>query len=107
LILIAIFHPFQTTIIYIRVSTSQQAENGLSLENQLKKEIIRITMKKIEYDFLENKKIIRCHKSYFVNLSKVKTTSGNARALYLHINELDFQIPVSRNFSKEIVLGTN
>ena len=64
-------------------------------------------MKKIEYDFLENKKIIRCHKSYFVNLSKVKTTSGNARALYLHINELDFQIPVSRNFSKEIVLGTN
>ena len=75
--------------------------------NQLKKEIIRTTMKKIEDDFLDYKKIIRCHKSYFVNLNKVKTTSGNARALYLHINELDFQIPVSRNFSKEIVLGTN
>jgi len=27
----------KTTIIYIRVSTSQQAENGLSLENQLKR----------------------------------------------------------------------
>ena len=76
-------------------------------DDQLKKEIIRTTMKKIEDDFLENKKIIRCHKSYFVNLNKIKTTSGNARALYLHINELDFQIPVSRNFSKEIVLGTN
>ena len=76
-------------------------------DDQLKKEIIRTTMKKIEDDFLENKKIIRCHKSYFVNLNKITTTSGNARALYLHINELDFQIPVSRNFSKEIVLGTN
>jgi len=75
-------------------------------ERKLKKEIIRVTMKKIEDDFLENKKIIRCHKSYFVNLSKVVTTSGNARALYLHINELDFQIPVSRNFSKDIILGT-
>ena len=66
-----------------------------------------LQMKKIEDDFWDYKKIIRCHKSYFVNLSKVKTTSGNARALYLHINELDFQIPVSRNFSNEIVLGTN
>jgi len=75
-------------------------------ENQLKKEVIRTTMKKIEEDFMENKKIIRCHKSYFVNLNKVVTTSGNARALYLHINELDFQIPVSRNFSKDIILGT-
>ena len=75
-------------------------------ENQLKREIIRTTMKKIEDDILECKNIIRCHKSYFVNLNKISTTSGNARALYLHINELDFLIPVSRNFSKEITLGT-
>ena len=74
-------------------------------DSQLKKEIIRLTMKKIEENLLENKNIFRCHKSYFVNLNKVVTTSGNARALYLHFNELDFQIPVSRNFSKDIILG--
>jgi len=73
-------------------------------ERKLKKEIIRSTMKKIEADFLENKKIIRCHKSYFVNLNKVVTSSGNARALYLHLNELDFQIPVSRNYAKNFIL---
>ena len=39
-------------------------------------------MKKIEDDFVESKRIIRCHKFYFVNLSKVVTTSGNARVLY-------------------------
>ncbi|MCP5063157.1 MAG: LytTR family transcriptional regulator [Ignavibacteriae bacterium] len=75
-------------------------------EKQLEKEIIRTTMKKIEADILDNSKIIRCHKSYFVNLNKVITTSGNARSLYLQISELDFQIPVSRNYSKYIVLGT-
>lgn len=74
--------------------------------NSMKKEIIRGTMKKFDELFSENKEIIRCHKSHFVNLNKVKTTSGNARALYLHLDELDFPIPVSRNFSKEIILGT-
>ncbi len=75
-------------------------------DGNLKKEIIRTTMKKIEDDFTDNKIIIRCHKSYFVNLNKVVTTSGNARSLYLHLNELDFQIPVSRSFSKDKILGT-
>ncbi|MCF6269393.1 MAG: LytTR family transcriptional regulator [Melioribacteraceae bacterium] len=75
-------------------------------ESQLKKKIIRSTMKGIEKNISESHKIIRCHKSYFVNINKVITTSGNARALYLHINQLNFQIPVSRNFSKKIILGT-
>ncbi len=75
-------------------------------DGNLKKEIIRTTMKKIEDDFAENKIIVRCHKSYFVNLNKVVTTSGNASSLYLHLNELDFQIPVSRSFSKAKIIGT-
>ncbi|MBU0473671.1 MAG: LytTR family transcriptional regulator [Bacteroidetes bacterium] len=75
-------------------------------ENNLKREIIRTTMKKIEEDLYENKTIIRCHKSYFVNINQVTKTSGNARALYLHMDALDFQIPVSRNFSQEINFGT-
>ncbi len=75
-------------------------------DGNLKKEIIRTTMKKIEDDFAENKIIVRCHKSYFVNLNKVVTTSGNASSLYLHLNELDFLIPVSRSFSKAKIIGT-
>jgi len=70
----------------------------------VKKEILRTTMKNIETEFKERKQIIRCHKSYFVNLDKVSNTSENARALHLHLYELDFQVPVSRNFSKSINL---
>jgi len=75
-------------------------------DQKLRKEIIRTTMKKIEENFLNHEKIIRCHKSYFVNMNKVKTTSGNARALYLHVEGLDFPVPVSRKFSKTIISGT-
>ncbi len=74
------------------------------IQNKIKREIIRSTMKAIENYISENHKIVRCHKSYFVNINRVVTTSGNARALYLHIEDLDFQIPVSRNYSKEFIL---
>ncbi len=44
-----------------------------------------------------SKKVIRCHKSYIVNLNKVNRISGNAKGYKLQIDELDFLIPVSRS----------
>ncbi len=72
-------------------------ENGKS-----KKEIVRTTMKQIEIDLGKNEEIIRCHKSYFVNLKKVTKSFGNARSLYLQIDEAEAQIPVSRKMAKEL-----
>jgi len=78
------------------------------IENNLpKKEIIRATMKNIESELSKDKNIVRCHKSFFVNIDKITTTSGNARALYLYLNELDFSIPVSRGFSNNMLLLLN
>jgi hypothetical protein len=71
--------------------------------DEVKKEVIRSTMKTIETDLLNFNKIVRCHKSYFVNLSKVVGTSGNARALYLHLTNIDISIPVSRTFTNQIL----
>jgi DNA-binding LytR/AlgR family response regulator len=83
-------------------STIYFIENGLP-----KKEVIRATMKNIESELSKDKNIVRCHKSFFVNIDKITTTSGNARALYLHLNELDFPIPVSRGFSNNMLLLLN
>jgi len=66
-----------------------------------KKEVIRTTMKQIENSLVENKDIVRCHKSYFVNLKKVSKSLGNARSLYFQIDEAETQIPVSRKIAKE------
>ncbi len=73
---------------------------------KIKKHTSRVTMKKIEENLNGSDKIIRCHKSYFVNLDKATSTSGNARSLFLHIKELDFPVPVSRKVAKSIISRT-
>ncbi len=72
-------------------------------EHKIQKEMIRYSLKKIESEILNNDVIVRCHKSYIVNLSKIKKISGNAQGYKLHTEELDFEIPVSRNLSKAIL----
>jgi len=47
--------------------------------------------------------IVRCHKSYIVNAKKVNKIHGNARGYFLNIKNIDFSIPVSRNFPKELL----
>ena len=71
-------------------------------KNEIKNETIRATMKQIENSLEGNPNIVRCHKSYFVNLKKVTNSSGNARSLYLEIEGVDFQVPVSRKIAKEL-----
>ena len=65
------------------------------------KELLRLTL----LNFLEkvdpDMNIVRCHKSYIVNLDKVENVHGNARSLMLEIKGLDFEIPVSRSFPRE------
>ena len=70
--------------------------------NKTKKEIIRTTMKQIENNLKGNNDIVRCHKSYFINLKKVTNSFGNARSLYFQIEGIDMQIPVSRKIAKEL-----
>jgi len=80
---------------YVSVCFTVNGEN--------KKEIIRTTMKKIENNLAINDDIVRCHKSYFVNLKKVTNSFGNARSLYLQIGDAEVQIPVSRKMAKELI----
>ena len=67
----------------------------------IKKEFLRLTL----LSFLElvhaELTIVRCHKSYVVNIEKVKNVRGNARSLTLELNGLDFEVPVSRSFPRE------
>ena len=70
--------------------------------NEIKKETIRTTMKQIENNLEGNNDIVRCHKSYFINLKKVTNSFGNARSLYFQIEGVNMQIPVSRKVAKKL-----
>ena len=74
------------------------------IENeQIKKKLIRSSLTKMIEQFINFNFVKRCHRSYIVNLNNVKKVSGNARNYNLHIDFLDFTIPVSRNFPKSII----
>lgn len=74
---------------YIEVFYS---ENNHKISNQL----IRSTLKKCEMILEHYDQFFKCHKSYLVNLQKVKKVSGNAQGYKLHLENVDELIPVSR-----------
>ena len=73
--------------------------------NNLKEEILRVTLSKIEKELEGFTKVIRCHKSYIINTSFVTDINGNARGYLLKSNVLSFEIPVSRSFSKQSLMS--
>jgi len=79
------------------------AEFNYINNKKLKKTLMLISMKVIEDQLKGYEKIIRCHKSYIVNTNKIEKVSGNSQGYKLTLKDLDFKIPVSRNFPKELL----
>lgn len=61
--------------------------------------LLRTTLKSVEGQ-IQSKKILRCHRSYIVNLEKIKNLSGNAQGYKLVIEDSNIIIPVSRKYIK-------
>ncbi len=66
-----------------------------------KQKLIRCNLKSIEQlpDLPEH--IVRCHKSYIINMNQVADVKGNAKGYFFYLKKQDEKIPVSRSFSKE------
>ena len=71
--------------------------------DKITKQLIRNSLTKLMEQLIIFDNIKRCHRSYIVNFSNVETISGNARNYNLFIENLDFTVPVSRNFPKTIL----
>lgn len=46
---------------------------------------------------------VRCHRSYIVNLEKVRSVDGNARGYELTLANTDLKVPVSRNLAGNVL----
>lgn len=69
---------------------------------KVEKEVLRTTLTAIEKQ-LENTDVIRCHRSYLVNVDCIETVSGNAQGLKLKLESItDFEVPVSRSFIPQV-----
>ena len=85
------------------VSEGNYANVFYYYKDEIKKKLIRNSLSKLNEQFVIFETIMRCHRSYIINLQNVNRVSGNARNYNLHVEKLDFTIPVSRNFPKEVI----
>lgn len=83
-----------------------EAEDNYSrvffLENDtLREKLLRITLKGIEQQ-IEDPDIIRCHRSYIINLSMPFKVGGDSSGYFLTMENLKDKIPISRSKGKQI-----
>ncbi len=85
-----------SNILYI-----ESADNYIEIyyldENLVKTTLIRNTLKTIE-NLFKNSMLKRCHRSYIVNVEKIKLAERKSGKLYLHLINIKSVIPVSRNY---------
>ena len=68
----------------------------------LQHQILRVTLKQLETQLEGFTSIVRCHKSYMVNLNEDLHLAGNARAYFIDSPFFPVRIPISRG-KKELV----
>ena len=68
-----------------------------------KKILLRSTLKNMEESLKYSNRILRCHKSYIINLDKVLHVKGNARGYSFIVDGFNYPVPVSRELSKDLL----
>lgn len=77
----------------------------IKTDTRVEEKILRLPLHEVMNQLSDQKDIVRCHKSYIVHKNWIQKISGNARGYQLHMKHLDFTIPVSRKFSKSVLLS--
>jgi hypothetical protein len=91
-------------LIYI-TSESNYSSFFLASDKGVKEKILRIPLHEIMNQLSDYPQAIRCHKSFIVHANFIQRISGNARGYQIYMKHLDFTIPVSRSFSKSVLLS--
>jgi DNA-binding LytR/AlgR family response regulator len=66
------------------------------------KPLLRSSLSRLENQ-LNRAHIVRCHRSYLVNLDRVERVTGNAQGYKLHLLNGQFIIPVARQYNDTLV----
>jgi DNA-binding LytR/AlgR family response regulator len=62
--------------------------------------LLRSSLKGIVKQLKDYPFLFKCHRSYIVNIKRIKRTNGNAQGYKLHLENLDKEIPVARSYLK-------
>lgn len=89
-------------IMYI-VSDDNYVDIHLEIDGLRKKEVFRSSLKNIESQIVSSvSPIKRCHRRYLINIQYFKIDKMNSRNMSLVLNKYNDEVPVSKNYSKQI-----
>ena len=83
-------------LLYIKANDNYSEFYTISEDGDIEHKLLRLTLKNIEAQ-LDCDYIVRCHKSYLVNLHHVKSIDGNVNNTQLSFKSFDVKVPLSRS----------
>ena len=69
---------------------------------KVRSQMIRTSLLKAEEVLEEHKFVFKCHRSYMVNVNFIDKIEGSIQGYKLFFENLDFSIPVSKNFAYKL-----
>ncbi len=70
--------------------------------SDVKRHLLRGSLKSAEEALVAHPRLLRCHKSHLVNLDRVTKVSGNAQGYHLHLEQGEITVPVSRKLNESL-----
>ena len=87
------------TVVYLKADSSGTL--------QPLKPLLRSSLSRLESQIYQShtvqKPLVRCHRSFLVNLDRVERVTGNAQGYKLHLLGGQFQVPVARKYNDTLV----
>jgi hypothetical protein len=83
-------------------STVVYLKNNPTGQLQPVKPLLRSSLSRLEGQ-ITSPHIVRCHRSYIVNLDRIERVTGNAQGYKLHLLGGQFQVPVARKYNETLV----
>lgn len=79
-------------------STDNYVSVHYFLEDKVQRKLLRNTLKNLE-DTLKDNSVIRCHRSYMVNLNNIEFVQKEGKKLLVKVKDIEKTIPVSQKYS--------
>lgn len=74
-------------------------------EGKLQKPLLRSSLSRMETQLVAQPRLVRCHRSFIVNLDQVERVTGNAQGYKLHLFDGQLEVPVARRYNETLVAG--
>ena len=86
------------------IESADNYSNFTWIQNgQIRRQLLRGSMKRFEDQIGENMPILRCHRSYIVNLNHIEHITGNAQGYRLVLARFGMEVPVARNYGPAVL----